>query len=200
MRLIISVIFVFILFGFSKPRIELYILDDSIQSGKQVNIELRNNSKSNFCFIIDTLFYNSNEDYYGGTFINPKIFLTDLKGNDLPIIRGIKDSAQKNDTLKVIDNTSKIGSSLRFFVVKAGKSLKLKIPFNLVVKFLKSKTHEFYEIDKKRKYNGSVIYVINQNFIDRNCSKKQINSLKNNNIVLFNGSLSSNKVPLIFQP
>lgn len=198
MKIVISIILSFILVGLSKPKIELHILDESIQSGRPVNIEIINNSKLNYCFVIDTLFNKSNENYYGGLFLNPKIYLKDLKGFDVPIIREIRDHSQKKDTLVIEENnTNRISSSLRFIVVKAGKSLNIKIPFNLVIKFSKNNIHEYYEINMKRKYNGIVSYVIDQNFINRNCSKNQIDSIKKKGYKIFMGSLYSNKVPLI---
>lgn len=64
----------FSIFSVTRSEVQIRILDSNIQNGKPVNIEIINNTNKNYCFIIDTMFYYSKEEYYGGSFINPKIF------------------------------------------------------------------------------------------------------------------------------
>ena len=215
--ILISFFYFLSLPNFIKSNIELKILDTNIQSGSLVNVEFKNNTKSNFCFVIDTFFYKSKRGYYGGKFLNPQIFLSDLRGNYLPIVREIKDPKRVDDTVSkenknlsfskqkdtlVINENEMVAQkvqTLRFFVIKAGKSLKLKIPFSLVVKHSKKKEFEFYDIDRTKKYKGNIEYVINQEFIKINCLKKVIDSVEKKGYKFFTGKLSSNKVPLILK-
>ena len=187
-----------ILFGCTKPQLELYILDKSIKSGQPVNVILINKSKIDFCLVIDTLFDKSDENYDVRVFSNPTIWLQDLKGNEIPIIRTIYQYHLKIDTLILENkNIGRNSNSMKFIIVKAGKSLKLKIPFNLTFKFLKDDSPVYYEINRSRKYNGRVYYRVSQNFINNNFHKNKIDSIKRKGYKFFIGNLESNKVPLI---
>lgn len=145
-----------------------------------------------------------------------KYFLFNCNNIDLPIIRDVRDFRSKkdvnkndfaqefnnrNDTLIVNESQSvtKKNKTLTFLTLKKGESLKIKIPFFLVVKYLKENVYQYYDINRKGKYKGNITYLINHDFITKNCSKKQIDSISRKGFDIFEGTLNSNKVPLIIE-
>lgn len=225
MRLLLYVLFIFSLFSLKaqKHTLEFRVLNPAIHNGEFVDIVFKNNTKYNYCIVIDTLFYSSNQFSYDGNFHNPVVFLYDRKGKDIPIIREVNNHrfsydsinlnrkkgnflSKKSDTLLVDENVMysnlfKNGfvNTLNVFEIKSGKSLQLKIPFNLVIKYLKDDTHKYYEIDRSKKYEGQIVYLIKQEYIEKYISKEKIDSLEKKCFKFFTGRLVSNKVPLILK-
>nr|WP_315201014.1 hypothetical protein [uncultured Flavobacterium sp.] len=227
MRALLYVLFVFTVCSLKaqKHNLEFKILNTNIHDGEFVNIVFKNNTKYNYCFVIDTLFYSKDQFSYDGNFHNPIVFLCDNRGKNVPMILEIKDHgfhndsinlklnskkgnflSKKSDTLlvdenKMYSNLFKNGfvNTLTIFEIESGKSLQLKIPFNLVIKYLKNNIHKYYEIDRLKQYKGQMVYLINREYIEKYISKEKINALEKKGFKFFTGSLASNKVPLILK-
>ncbi len=208
----------------AQNQLKLEILNSYIKDGEFVDIELKNNTKDSYCFIVDTLFYSKDRFTYDGNFHNPIVFLWDNHGKEIPIIKEVKNHGYTNDSIHLLNkegtnflskksdtlivdefkmyyNVYKNGfvSTLNIYKIEPGKSLQLKIPFNLVVKYLKDNVHEYYKINKTKKYKGRIEYLIQRKYIEKYISKKTIDSLENKGYKFFTGKLCSNKVPLISQ-
>ncbi|MCG9791983.1 hypothetical protein [Flavobacterium algicola] len=202
---------------------ELHILNSNISSGSCVLIEFKNNSRYNYCFVVDTNYYS--RDFYPNriNFRNPKIFLYDISGNMTGMNVEIKDHisindsiirdhnkinslSRKGDTLlvnefKLYSDLNKNGfvNTLMIYTVKPKQSLKLKVPFNLVTKYIKDGVHEYYEVDSSKKYKARIEYMIKREYIEKYIPKEKINSLEKKGCKFFTGKLVSNKVPLILK-
>lgn len=218
--LLYNLIALFFLINGRNSDLELKMLNSKLHNGDSVLIEFKNNSKYNYCFIIDTNFYSRDVYYNRGKFQNPRVILYDNANNMIGVNVEIKDSgfyndsinlnnkktnflSKKSDTLivdelKMYSDLHKKGfvNTLNVYKIKSGKSLRLKIPFNLVVKYLKDNVHEYYEIDKSKKYKGRIEYLIKREYIEKYISKDKIDSLEKKGYKFFTGKLVSNKVPL----
>lgn len=225
MRVLLFVLLVFSVLSLKaqKYNLECKILNTSLRDGEFVDVVFKNNSKYKYCVIIDTLFYSKSKFSYDGNFHNPILFLYSKKGIEVPIIMEVKDSGfqydsinfisekgsflrKKADTLLIDENKmySKLNkngfvNTLTIYKIESGKSLQLRIPFNLVVKYLKNNLHEYYEMDKAKKYNGRIEYLIKQEYIEKYIPKEKIDLLKKTGYKIFTGKLISNKVPLIIE-
>ena len=225
MRALLYVLFVFNVISLKaqKSNLEFKLLNPTIKDGEFVHIVFKNSTKYNYCFIIDTLFYGKDQFSYDRNFHNPVVFLYDNKGSEIPIIMEIKDSGfhnysinlnskngnfltKKSDTLLVDESKMyaklfKNGfvNTLTIYKVESGKSLQLKIPFNLVIKYLKDNTHKYYEIDKSKKYKGRIEYLIKREYIEKYIPKGKIDSLEKKGYKFFTGKIVSNKAPLILK-
>lgn len=225
MRVLLFVLLVFSVFSLKaqKYNLECEILNTSLHDGEFVNIVFKNNTKYKHCVIIDTLFYSKNKFSYDGNFHNPVLFLYNKKGIEVPIIREVKNSGfqydsinlinekgsfliKKADTLLIDENKmyselNKNGfiNTLTIYKIESGKSLQLRIPFNLIVKYLKDNVHEYYKMDKSKKYYGQIEYLIRQEYIEKYISKEKIDLLKKTGYKIFTGKLVSNKVPFIIE-
>lgn len=217
-------LFLLVLLVNAQNKLKLEILNLYIKDGEFVDIKLKNNTKDKYCFIIDTLFYSRDRFSYDGNFHNPIVFLWDDQGKEIPIVTEVKDHGTTNDLIHLLNKKGgnflskksdtlivnefqmyysvfKNGfvSTLNIYKMEPGKSLQLKIPFNLVVKYVKDNTHEYYEIDKTKKYKGSVEYLIQREYIEKYIPKEKVDSLKKKGYKFFTGKLSSKKMPLILQ-
>ncbi len=208
----------------AQNKLKLEILNSNIKDGEFVDIKLKNNTKDKYCFILDTLFYSRDRFSYEQNFHNPIVFLWDNQGKEIPLVTEVKDHGHTNDSIHLLNkkggnflskksdtlivneykmyyNVFKNGfvNTLNIYKIEPGKSLQLKIPFNLVVKYLKDNTHEYYELDKTKKNKGGIEYLIQREYIDKNLSKETIYLLEKKGYKFFTGNLSSNKVPLILK-
>ncbi|KIA99730.1 hypothetical protein OA88_19485 [Flavobacterium sp. JRM] len=223
-KLFLLIIFLFCLPIYSqvKPQSHLNfkILNTIVKDGEMITFQISNNSNIAYCFVIDTNYYS--RDFYPNriNFKNPKIVLYDNDGNIRGMNVQIKDHISINDSIKKDTNETtflsrkgdtllidefklysdlyKNGfvSTLMIYTVKPKQSLKLRIPFNLVTKYLKDGVHEYYEIDNSKKYNARIEYMIKREYIEKYISKKTIESLENKGYKFFIGNLKSNNVPL----
>ncbi|WP_296685643.1 hypothetical protein [Flavobacterium sp.] len=211
----------FLINGIDKnPNMEIKILNSNLKNGDTILIEFKNNTKYNYCFLIDANYYNRDVYFNRNKFQNPKVVLYDDSNRSFGVIWEIKDSGFHNDTIYFNKNNflskrsdtlivnefnlysklykkGRFNNTLTFYKVRAGKSFKLKIPFHLVVEYLKDNVHSYYEIDKSKKYKGRIEYFIKQNYINKYVSKHKIDSIENQGYKIFTGSLKSNKVPLL---
>lgn len=217
-------LFLLVLLVNAQNKLKLEILNSYIKDGEFVDIKLKNNTKDKYCFIVDTLFYSRDRFSYDGNFHNPIVFLWDNQGKEIPIVTEVKDHGPTNDSIHLLNkkggnflskksdtlivnefqmyyNVFKNGfvSTLNIYKIEPGKSFQLKIPFNLVVKYLKDNIHEYYEIDKTKKYKGRIEYLIQREYIDKYISKETVYFLENKGYKFFTGKLSSNKLPLILK-
>ncbi len=124
-------------------------------------------------------------------FHNDSINLNSKKGNFL---------AKKSDTLLLDENKmySKLFkngfvNTLTIYKVESGKSLQLRIPFNLVIKYLKDNTHQYYELNRSKKHKAQVEYLIKRDYIEKYIPKGK------KDYKFFTGKIISNKVPLILK-
>lgn len=204
-------------------KINLKLLSSKLENGQYVNIEIKNDSNFDYCFVIDTSFYIQNRLSYDGNFDNFSISLCEVgKGkkissskevnnhrnfNDYSINQTKKEAIEKkNDTLLIDErifykNLYKNGfvNTVKIYKIKHGKSLRLKIPFNLVIEYLNQGVFQYYKIDKSKKYKAQVDYLIKREYIEKYIPKEKIDSLEKKGCEFFTGRLVSNKVPLILK-
>jgi hypothetical protein len=203
--------------------INLRILNSKLKDGETIDVEIKNNSRYNYCFVIDTLFYIQNRLSYDGNFDNFSIYLYDdnaktkiASSKEVNYHRSFKDSAfyyrkknvfeKANDTL-VIDerifykNLYKHGfiNGLNIVEIKSGNSFYLKIPFNLVIYYLSQGVYQYYATNRTKSYKIAIEYMIKQEYIYKYISRKKIDSLNMKGYKLFTGTLKSNKVPLVIK-
>ncbi|MDX6188024.1 hypothetical protein SGQ83_01565 [Flavobacterium sp. Fl-318] len=207
----------------NSKKISIIILDSKLEDGQFVNVKIKNNSKLNYCFVIDTSFYTRNRLSYDGNFENFSIYLykngiekkipaskevtNHIKFKD-SIVDKRKGKAieKKNDTL-IVDEYFLYKSlykngfvrTLSVIKVKSGKSIYLRIPFNLVIKYLNQGVNQYYNIDRTKKYSVGIEYMIKQEYIDKYIHKKEKNSFENEGYTFFIGSLVSNNVSLVLK-
>jgi hypothetical protein len=79
------------------------ILDKTIVSGKAVNVKITNNTKKDYCFIFDTIYYASGKDYKG-PFSNLNLYLIDDKNKMLPTWQDVFDHRRYT----ALDGTRKV--------------------------------------------------------------------------------------------
>jgi hypothetical protein len=192
-------------FGYSqnvKKDFELIISDTFLKDSRLVNVKLKNNTKYNYCFVIDTTYERSEPDF-NQTIRNPKVILYDLNKRKVDIL-SIKIGPDDPPIDSLFDFT-KIkepkpwDSPVKVIYIKAKKSIYLKIPFDLVIRYKNLESSGIYQINRKKKYFGRIEYMIKQEYIDKYIPKEKIDSLKHKGHSFFTGKLSSNKVPLILK-
>lgn len=181
---------------------EFIISDAYLHDSKLVNVELKNNTKHNYCFVLDNTYERSEPDF-NPTICNPKVILYDLKNREVEVL-SIKTGTDDPPIDSIFDFTKikKIKpwvSPAKVIYVKSRTSIHLKIPFDLVIKYKNLESPGIYQVNKKRKYLGRIEYMIKQEYIDKYISKKKIDSLKCRGYKFFTGTIISNKVPLILK-
>lgn len=179
----------------AKPKkIEFLIIDKEIADKKNISVQLKNNSKFNYCFLIDTINYERNLQKFIPTFYNPEIKLFDSKDAELEtIIKGAFDG-----TIGDYSNENKKFINPHLIFLKAGNTLNLKIPFNVISNYKYDGFNpNFYRIDKSKQYYGRIIYLLKTKYIKSILSKKRIDSITKKGYSFFTGELQSNKVPFI---
>ena len=213
-------IFIFITSTFygQNHKIICVLNEKSIKNNMFVEIEIKNQTKVNYCIVIDTL-YLVNRFAHEDTFQNPLIFLENKNKKNIDIIKitnthcgfdsitpekKIFFTKMSGDTLlvnervilkKLFKNGYK--SSLNIYQIKSMSNLKLKIPFNLFIRHTKNDELESYDIRKNENYTGKIKYRIQKEYIDKYIPQQTIDSLKNKGYKFFMGKLVSNKVPLV---
>lgn len=219
----IFMIFCQIILNDKNQKINIKILNSELEDGQDVNIEINNNSKFNYCFVIDTSFYIQNRLSYDGNFDNFSISLCeDSTGKKISSSKEVNNHGsfndsifnqrekslikKKNDTLLIDEhiyyrNLYKTGfvNTLYVYKIESGKSLKLKIPFNLVIKYMNQGVHQYYEIDRSKKYKAQIEYLIKREYIEKYILKSKIDSLEKNGYKFFTGKIISNKIPLVLK-
>ena len=199
--------FVFVLlifsFGYSqnvKKDFELIISDSYLKDSKLVDVELKNNTKYNYCFVIDTTYERSEPDF-NQTIQNPIVILYDsnMKEVDILLIKIEPDDLPIDSSFAFtkIKEFKPWVSPVKVICIKAKKSIYLKIPFDLVIKYKNLESSGIYQINRKKKYFGRIEYMIKQEYIDKYIPQQMIDSLKNKGYKFFTGKLVSNKVPLV---
>jgi hypothetical protein len=179
---------------------ELQILDKHLIDGKCVNVILKNNSKSNYCFVMDTVYYERDRPGFETTIRNTKVILLDSKNFEVPLLRDVylhdidSNSILKN---KIYLTKQAWVNPFKILIVKAGKSIKLRVPFDLIIKYKFLNEPAVFQIDKSKKYLGRIEYMIQKTYIEKYISKQKIDSLNKKGYKFFIGSLKSNRVPLV---
>jgi hypothetical protein len=220
MKYIITIL-IFITYTFYGQNHKLICVlnEKSIKNNMFVEVEFKNHTKINYCLVIDTL-YLINRFAQEKSFQSPFLFLENKKRKNIDTFT-IKQTCAMIDTIfnqKDLFRTKQVGdtllvnkrvilknlfkngykSSLNIFKIKAKSSLKLKIPFNLFLKYIEDGELKYYDINTKEKYFGRVKYMIKSEYIEKYIPQQKIDSLNNKGYKFFTGKLISNKVPLIF--
>ncbi|REG97996.1 hypothetical protein [Flavobacterium aquicola] len=199
-------IIVLFLFGIKSNKnhsnFELQILDKYLINGKCVNVILKNNSQSNYCFVMDTVYYERDRPGFEITIRNTKVILLDSKNFEVPLLRDVYlHDIDSNSILKneIYLKKQTWVNPFRILTVKAGKSIKLRVPFDLIIKYKFLSETAVFQIDKNKRYLGRVEYMIQKNYIEKYISKQKIDSLNKKGYKFFVGSLKSNRVPLVIE-
>ena len=202
MKAFTSIFLIFSL-GYSqnmKKNFELVILDPYLKDHTMVSVLLKNNTKYNYCFVMDTTYERSEPDF-NQTIHNPKVILYDLKKRKVDIlsIKGRPDDLPIDsiNNLKKTKEFEPWTSLAKIIYVNARKSLYLKIPFNLVRKYKNLESPGIYQVSRKKKYLGRIEYMISCDYISKYISKKKLDSLNQKGYKFFNSEIFSNKVPLL---
>lgn len=192
-------------FGYSqnvKKDFELVILDSYLKDYRLVNVELKNNTKYNYCFVMDTTYERSEPDF-NETIHNPKVILYNLKNRKVDILSiKVRPDDPPIDSLfdfTKIEEFKPWTSPVKVIYVKAKKSIHLKIPFNLIIKYKNLESPGIYQINRKKKYLGRIEYMIKHEYIDKYIPKEKLDSLNHKGYKFFTGKIVSNKVPLILK-
>lgn len=204
MKAFIIVLFIFS-FGYSqnvKKNFELIILDSCLKDSRLLNVKLINNSKYNYCFVIDTTYERSEPDF-NQTILNPKVILYDSNKRKVDIL-SIKIRPDDPPIDSLLDFTKikefKPWVSLaKVICIKAKKSIYLKIPFDLVIKYKNLESPGIYQINREKKYFGRIEYMIKREYIEKYIPKEKIDSLERKGCKFFTGKIVSTKVPLILK-
>ncbi|MFV8333287.1 hypothetical protein [Flavobacterium sp. GSP14] len=202
-----AIIFILSIFSFGyaqnvKKDFELVILDSYLKDSRLVNVELKNNTKFNYCFVIDTTYEKSEPDF-NPTICNPKVILYNLKNREVEVL-SIKMGTDDPPIDSLLDFTKikefKPWVSLaKVICIKAKKSIYLKIPFDLVIKYKNLESPGIYQINRKKKYFGRIEYMIKREYIEKYIPKEKIDSLERKGYKFFTGKIVSTKVPLILK-
>ena len=99
--LLYNLVALFFLINGRNSDLELKMLNSKLHNGDSVLIEFKNNSKYNYCFIIDTNFYSRDVYYNRGKFQNPRVILYDNANNMIGVNVEIKDSGFYNDSINL---------------------------------------------------------------------------------------------------
>lgn len=191
---------------YKEPNFSLKILSSNIKDGKSIIVELKNNTKYNYCFVIDTLFpYKEYPSYYYlDAFYNPKVVLYNnyntkvfelIKDESLPqfSINNSAISEKKSNSDEFINANDE---NFKFIMVKSYSAIQFKIPFK-VSTILNNGSLSYYKLEKGVNYYGKIDYLIKQKFIDKRISAKSRDSIHKIGYKFFTGNLVSNKAPLI---
>lgn len=202
----ISLLIIFFSFPeYNKSDIRLSIINTNIRDNEKITFQIKNNSKINYCFIIDTIFPIRSNDYYHylNAFINPKLTIYDSQNKINSIwIKDISydENSQNNTNLNNYGHNQKYvkEDKLSLIFVKANTSVKLNMPFNLVVRENKE-TIIYYKLNDNEKYKCEIEYSIKKEFINKRISSRVMDSIKKKGYKFFIGKIVSNKVPLILK-
>jgi hypothetical protein len=177
---------------FAQSDIELRIIDSKLENGKWVNFELKNNSKFDYCFVMDTIHFWRDEPFAeGDVFLNPDVVLYDRKSKRKVTEMISVSTSELNDN----DRQSVLHVRPQLITLKKHDTLKLRIPFSLIKKSILyegDNLHSYYRINKKKKYNGRIEYMINETFIKKYFEQKVLDSLSDKGWKMFIGKLKSN--------
>lgn len=203
--LLASLIIFFSFTKYNKPDIRLCILNTNIRDDEKITFQIENNSKNNYCFIMDTVFPIRSADYFHdlNALINPKLTIYDSQNKTNSIwLKDVSydENSQNNTNLNNYGRNKKSvkEAKLSLIFVKANSSVKMKMPFHLVVR----ETEEmivYYKLNDSEKYKCQIEYSIKKDFIDKRISSRVMDSIKKKDYRFFIGKIFSNKVPLIFK-
>lgn len=202
----ISLLIIFFSFAeYNKSDIRLRIINANIRDNEKITFQIENNSKIDYCFIIDTVFPIRSTDYYHdlNALINPKLTIYDSQNKINSIwVKDVShdENSQNNANLDNYGHNQKYAKEdkLSLIFVKANSSVKLNMPFHLVVRENKE-TIIYYKLNDNEKYKCEIEYSIKKDFINKRFSKSVIDSVKKKGYKLFTGKLVSNKIPLILK-
>lgn len=176
--------------------IELHIVNTKIKNREMITFQINNNSNTNYCFIMDTLFPDRGKEYYyyQKQFINPQLLISDSRNKENSFwVKDISYDKKQYEKLKIKKHSLHDKISLIF--IKKKSKVKFNLAFDLIQK-IDEETIMYYKLNKKEKYKCEIEYFIKQEFIDSKFPKNKIDSIKQKGYKFFIGNLKSNKVPL----
>lgn len=182
--------------------LELQILDKTLVDGERVNVVIKNNSKNDYCFVMDTVFYERDRPGFDPSIQNVKIILLDKSNKEVPLLREIythDEIPSFNDNEYAFKQRRAWSDPFKIIILKSGKTIKLKVPFDLVVSYKYINEPAVFQIEKNKQYKGRVEYMIKNEYFEKYISEYKIDSLKKKGYKFFTGSLKSNKIPLVFK-
>jgi hypothetical protein len=187
----------------AQSNLELKIIDSKIENDKWLNVELINNSKFDYCFVMDTIRFWRDEPFaQSDFFLNPDVVLYDIKSKRKVTEMISVSTSQFDDKEIKHDNNFVLYVKPQLITLKKHHVLKLKIPFSLIKKSILFKDENlcsYYKINKNNQYDGRIEYMITSNFIKKYFDKNVLDSLSIKGYNMFTGKLVSNKVPLILK-
>jgi len=187
----------------AQSNVELKIIDSKIENDNWATVELINNSKFDYCFVMDTIRFWRDEPFaQSDFFLNPDVVLYDMKSKRKVTEMISVSTSQFDDKSISHDNNCVLSVKPQLIKLKKHNKLKLKIPFNLIKKsilFKDENLYSYYKINKNNQYNGRIEYMVTNNFIKKYFKKNVLDSLSVKGYKLFTGKLLSNKVPLILK-
>ena len=185
---------------FAQQNIELRIIDSKIENGKWVNYELKNNSKFDYFFVMDTVRFWRDEPFFEqDIFLNPDVILYECKSNR-KVIEMISVSTAELSNNKIDNIQSVLHMKPQLITLKKHHVLKLRLPFSLIKKSILYKgdgLHTYYRINKKKKYNGQIEYMITDIFVKKYIKQKVLDSLSVKGWKMFTGKLKSKMTQLL---
>lgn len=199
-------IIIFSLTKNNKSDIRLCILNADIRDGENIIFKIENNSKNNYCFVMDTVFPIRSADYFHdlNALINPKLTIYDSqdKINSIWVKDVSYDENVQNNT-----NFNNFGTNkkslkeykLSLIFIKANSSVKMNMPFHLVVRD-NEESLIYYKLNDKENYSCQIEYSIKKDFIGKRISTRVMDSIKKKDYRFFIGKIFSNKVPLNYKP
>jgi hypothetical protein len=189
----------------NKPDIRLSILNTNIRDDEKITFQIENNSKNNYCFLMDTVFPIRSTDYFKDVYalINPKLTIYDSQNKTNSIwLKDVSydENSQNSTNLNNYSHNQKHVKEpkLSLIFVKVNSSVKMKMPFHLVVR----ETEEmivYYKLNDSEKYKCQIEYSIEKEVITKRISSRVMDSIKKKDYTFFTGKIVSNKVPLIFK-
>jgi hypothetical protein len=187
----------------NKPDIRLSILNTNIRDDEKITFQIENNSKNNYCFLMDTVFPIRSTDYFKDVYalINPKLTIYDSQNKTNSIwLKDVSydENSQNSTNLNNYSHNQKHVKEpkLSLIFVKVNSSVKMKMPFHLVVR----ETEEmivYYKLNDSEKYKCQIEYSIEKEVITKRISSRVMDSIKKKDYTFFTGKIVSNKVPLI---
>lgn len=187
---------------FNKSVVTLRIINTKIRDNEKITFQIKNNSKINYCFVLDTVSPIRSHDYYHNlsVFVNPKLIIYDSQNKVNSI--WIKDVTFDQDALTKTnlniygDNQMSVKEDkFALIFVKANTSMVLNMPLNLIVRE-NDETIIYYKLNDNEKYKCKIEYSIKQEFIKNRISNSVMDSIKKKGYRFFTGKLASNKVSL----
>lgn len=210
---LILVLYSLVSFGQKSDKLTLRILNASVHDGRDIVVQIKNNSNQNYAIVVDTAFYNKNQMW---SFKNLEVSLYEKNGSEVAAVNSVgyhyadnlKESSiaavRRNDTLffdkaTYLRSIYKNGyiSSASFITLNAGDVVFYKIPFNLIIKYVHTGTFFKYIINENDKYNARVKHVVSQEFVLKYFRQHEIDVVEKEGYKIFYGELVSNKVPLM---